>query len=66
VTATMSLADELLRLTDSQPAPTIVSVCGWCPDAREQTARFTAQGRLVSHGMCPVCVAKMEAEFETK
>lgn len=41
----------------------IVVVCGWCKDAREKTLEAMAQGAQVSHGMCPSCAAKFEADL---
>jgi hypothetical protein len=40
----------------------VVSICGWCPDARQKTATLVAEGKTVSHTMCSSCAAKMEAE----
>lgn len=39
----------------------LVTVCAWCPDSAEQTAAARAQGREVTHGICPSCQAKMES-----
>jgi hypothetical protein len=44
----------------------IVSICGWCPGAREKTLALVNEGKQVSHGMCPSCVAKMEAQAVSK
>lgn len=41
----------------------IATTCGWCRDAREQTARLSAQGFAVSHSICPPCKAKLDAEL---
>jgi len=38
----------------------IVSICGWCPNARERTLALKAEGKVVSHGMCPPCKEKFE------
>lgn len=40
------------------PVRQIVTVCGWCPDAREQTIAARANGYDVSHGMCDACAKK--------
>lgn len=43
----------LARLTDSVP---LKVVCGWCQS-------LMRDGALpVSHGMCPACIVRMEAE----
>lgn len=41
---------------------TMIVVCAWCPDAREQTAAATRLGYVVSHGLCPACTAKLVQE----
>jgi hypothetical protein len=53
----ITLADEIARLTDSQP---IEIVCAWCPDFVPD-----ASG-MKSHGMCPKCVERMHAELDTE
>jgi hypothetical protein len=40
--------------------PTLVVVCAWCPTAQVDTAKAHALGQVVSHGLCPVCAAKLE------
>lgn len=40
--------------------PTMVVVCGWCPDVREKTMAAKSAGHVVSHGMCPHCVRQFE------
>lgn len=32
--------------------PALVSVCAWCPDARQRTAAAHAAGHDVTHGIC--------------
>jgi hypothetical protein len=39
-------------------------ICGWCPNPRERTATAVAAGYTVSHGMCPACKAKQDAELD--
>jgi hypothetical protein len=43
-----------------------ITVCAWCPDAKERTrlAMIANGGRAVSHGMCPACSAKLNAEMD--
>lgn len=38
----------------------LVSICGWCPDAQEQTIAARANGYDVTHTMCPACQIKFE------
>ena len=52
------------RLVAAPPAPRLVTVCAWCPDAAERTASARAHGCDVTHGMCPVCEARMNAELD--
>ncbi len=40
----------------------IVTLCGWCPDAKERTAAIVAAGDKPSHGMCPACLERMMKE----
>lgn len=42
--------------------PSMVTVCSWCPNAREATAAALAFGRIVTHGICPACEPKFLAE----
>lgn len=44
----------------------IVTLCGWCPDAREKTQDAVKQGFNVSHGMCVTCSTKMHAELDAR
>lgn len=37
----------------------IITLCGWCPDAKEKTKAIVAQGCAPSHGLCPACEAKL-------
>ena len=32
-----------------------IEICAWCPDSRERTAKATAKGMAVTHGICPAC-----------
>ena len=51
----------------AQPAAvTLVTVCGWCPDAQEQTASARANGFDVTHGICPACEAKWRQQGEQR
>lgn len=45
----------------SEPARRLVSVCGWCKDAPEQTAAARAHGFDVTHGICEACRVAFEA-----
>ena len=36
----------------------IVTICAWCPHPRERTLALKAEGKVVSHGMCPSCREK--------
>lgn len=47
-------------LADAQPR--LVFVCAWCPDRVEQTRAARAAGFEVTHGICPACELKFEAE----
>jgi hypothetical protein len=52
-------------LAGEQPVkqqPRLVLICGWCPDAPEQTASARAHGFDVSHGMCAACAKKFAEE----
>lgn len=40
--------------------PKTISICGWCPDARERTMTYKRQGVVVSHGMCEPCSVKFK------
>ena len=42
----------------------LVVVCGWCPDKNAKTAEATFRGETVSHGLCPACAAKLEADLD--
>ena len=42
----------------------MTTICAWCPDAAAKTAAATADGQLVSHGLCPAC-AKRVAEADS-
>jgi hypothetical protein len=42
---------------------TLVSVCAWCPDAREKTRQAIAAGHDVTHGICESCVAKFDEQI---
>lgn len=50
--------------TDALPASgyddpkQIVQICAWCPDARARTVALKAEGKIVSHGICPTCAEK--------
>jgi hypothetical protein len=35
--------------------PSMVTCCGWCPNAREMHAAAVAFGRVVTTGICPSC-----------
>jgi hypothetical protein len=48
-------------LAERQPKPVVI--CGWCPDVRQRTLILVQQGKIVSHGMCKVCQAKMEGQI---
>lgn len=41
---------------------TLVTICGWCPNARERTAAAIAAGHTVSHGICERCVPLFTAD----
>lgn len=41
---------------------TIVTICGWCPDARDRTVQLKSEGKTVSHGMCDACQKKFEEQ----
>jgi cytidine deaminase len=64
-----SVANEIaifraIKSTTVSTAPSVtVSICGWCPDVRQRTLELVNQGKLVSHGMCPACQAKMEKQM---
>lgn len=47
-------------------APKMVTVCGWCPDAREQTESARAHGYDVSHGICSACEARWREQSEAR
>ena len=53
------------RLTDSQPpalpVPALRVVCAWCP-----TFTPSAADKGASHGICTVCLAKMNTDLEKK
>lgn len=52
---------------DSAQAPKqIVTVCGWCPDAQEQTTAARAHGYDVSHGICSACEARWREQSEQR
>ncbi len=36
-------------------SPSMVTICGWCPDSRERHAAAVAFGRIVTTGMCAPC-----------
>lgn len=40
---------------------TLVMICAWCPDSKVKTAAALRAGKTVTHGMCPSCLATMEA-----
>lgn len=40
----------------------LVSICSWCPDARDQTTRARAAGQRVTHGICQDCLHELERE----
>lgn len=44
----------------------IRTICGWCPNAREETQRLAKAGFTVSHGMCNDCKKKMDAQLEER
>ena len=48
-------------LAGEEPVRRIITICGWCPDAREQTLAARAHGFDVSHTMCSLCTVKFEA-----
>jgi hypothetical protein len=45
----------IARLTDTQP---LVTICAWCPTFD----RTDPKHKGASHGICPACRAKLEAE----
>ena len=52
---------------ESRPTPAalpMISICAWCSDSREKTAAAIAQGYSVSHGLCPACAVKVDAEMK--
>lgn len=50
------------RLTDSQPPPPPLAViCAWCPAFDP-----TTQAPGLSHGICPTCTARLEAELDAR
>jgi len=36
-----------------------VKVCSWCPDAQTKTEEATANGFIVTHGICKDCTDKV-------
>lgn len=50
----------LLALPIETPEGALVQICAWCPNVRERTLALKAEGKLVSHGMCPSCKEKFE------
>jgi hypothetical protein len=42
----------------------IVTICAWCPDSHRRTNAAVASGYVVSHGMCPACQHRMNAELD--
>jgi hypothetical protein len=50
-------------MTNNEIRP-IVTLCGWCPDAREKTQDAKSRGFDVSHGMCATCSTKMHAQLD--
>jgi hypothetical protein len=44
----------------------MVTVCGWCPDAQEQTEAARAHGFDVSHTICSACEARWNEQAEQK
>lgn len=43
----------------------LISICSWCVGSREKTLAAIAQGHDVTHGICPDCQVKVEAEMES-
>ena len=39
----------------------ILTICAWCSDSKVKTAEAIAAGFVVSHGLCKVCAAKLDA-----
>lgn len=48
-------------MADEIPAR-LMTVCSWCPDAREKTAEAHAQGFQVTHSICQSCIPKFTGE----
>lgn len=44
----------------------LVSICGWCPGAKERTRALVDGGNDVSHGMCPRCVIRNGGDLSTR
>lgn len=40
----------------------VVTICGWCPGAREWSAAWARMGFAVSHGLCPACQERFELQ----
>jgi hypothetical protein len=52
----MNLPNLLARLTDATP---LRVVCAWCPDFDANAPQEAG----ITHGMCPSCAAKADAEI---
>lgn len=40
-----------------------VVICSWCPDTVERTRAAGQTGALVTHGICPTCLAEMRKDL---
>jgi hypothetical protein len=49
--------------SDGLPAVLVRRVCAWCQAEMGAVVGSPGQEDLVTHGMCPVCVERMEAEL---
>jgi hypothetical protein len=54
----ISLRAAIARKTDSEPPHT---VCAWCPDFKPDP-----EVAGVSHGLCPACEARLNAELDRR
>ena len=59
----MTTTTLVARLTDSQPpalpVPALRVICAWCP-----TFTPSAADKGASHGICTVCLAKINASLD--
>lgn len=55
-------ADEAIWRAMRQPS---LLLCAWCPEARERTIAARQAGVRVSHGLCPDCARRFEADAPT-